>query len=172
MFSRDFICRSLAVGAVAAALAAGPAAWAKDVTIGVWAGGTGDPDHYRMDAIKIAAEQLQREAALAGTTVKITVEGRAFPDWDSFKQAFTLAAQSGTGPNIIVTGHEDIATYSQAGLIRPIEEYADFDAWPLSDLYPNLVDIAKLNGTIYGVPQDAESRPLVAWIPHLKKLGW
>jgi inositol-phosphate transport system substrate-binding protein len=172
MFARQFIRSGLAAAALVMTLAAAPSALAKDFTLSVWAGGSSAPDHYRIDALKIAAEQLQREAALVGEDLKITIDGRAFSGWDEFKQAFTLAAQSGTGPNILVTGHEDIATYSQAGLIRPIEDYVDFDAWPLSDLYPNLVTIATLNGTIYGVPQDAESRPFFAWIPYLKKIGW
>ncbi|MBB5752258.1 ABC transporter substrate-binding protein [Prosthecomicrobium pneumaticum] len=172
MLKRPLLRGGLAAAALVAALGAAPVAFAKDVTVSVWAGGTSEPDHYRIDAIKIAAEQLEREAQIDGEDLKITVEGRAFNGWDEFKQAFTLAAQSGTGPNILVTGHEDIATWSQSGLIRPIENYVDFDAWPLSDLYPNLVDIASLNGTIYGVPQDAESRPFFAWIPHLKQIGW
>ena len=50
---------------VAAAILASTSvlAFAKDVTISVWAGGTGPNDNYRLDAIDIAADILEREAA-------------------------------------------------------------------------------------------------------------
>ena len=46
-------------------------AFAKDVTISVWAGGTGPNDVYRLDAIEIAAQQLQRQAALKGEDLSL-----------------------------------------------------------------------------------------------------
>jgi inositol-phosphate transport system substrate-binding protein len=170
--------RRLAVAAFAlAAVGAGAPALAKDFavkdfTITVWSGGTSDPEHYRVDNIKLAAEQLQREAQAEGKDLKIKVDARVFNDWDSFKQAFTLAAQSKTGPNIVVSGHEDIAAWSQAGLLRPVEELVDMDSWPLNAIFPNLTASAKFNNVTYGLPQDAEARPLFAWIPHLKAIGW
>ena len=163
--------RRMVVTAVALAGIAAPA-FAKDFAITIWSGGTSDPEHYRIDNIKLAAEQLQREAQAEGKELKIKIEGRVFNDWDSFKQAFTLAAQSNTGPNIVVTGHEDIAAWSQAGLLRPVEDLVDFDSWPINDIFPNLMNSAKFNGVTYGIPQDAEARPLFAWIPHLKAIGW
>src|SRR5437016_6046182 len=45
------------VGAGAPALAKDFAV--KDFTITVWSGSTSDPEHYRVDNIKLAAEQLQ-----------------------------------------------------------------------------------------------------------------
>jgi inositol-phosphate transport system substrate-binding protein len=163
--------RWIGVAAVVLSGVAAPA-FAKDFEITVWSGGTSDPEHYRIDNIKLAAEQLQREAQAEGKVLKIKIEGRVFNDWDSFKQAFTLAAQSKTGPNIVVTGHEDIAAWSQAGLLRPAEDLVDFDSWPINAIFPNLMNSAKFNGVTYGIPQDAEARPLFAWIPHLKAIGW
>ncbi|MBY5361478.1 extracellular solute-binding protein [Rhizobium leguminosarum] len=160
--------------AVAAAILASTSAiaLAKDVHISVWAGGTGPNDVYRLDAIEIAAQQLQREAALKGEDLKITVEKKPYSAWEDFKQALTLAAEAKTAPNIIVSGHEDIAPWSQAGLIVPIEDYVDLDSWPLSDIYENLLKIASYNGTVYGVPQDAESRPMFFWKPYMKAIGY
>jgi inositol-phosphate transport system substrate-binding protein len=88
--------RRMALTAVALAGIAAPA-FGKDFAITVWSGGTSDPEHYRIDNIKLAAEQLQREAEAEGKDLKIKIDGRVFNDWDSFKQAFTLAAQSNTG---------------------------------------------------------------------------
>ncbi len=162
--------RALAVAAMLAVSAG--AASAKDVTITVWAGGTGPTDAYRLDAIEIAAGLLTREAALQGEALTIKVEKRAYPGWDDFKQALTLSAEAGTAPDIVASGHEDIAPWAQSGLIVPIESYIDLDSWPINDIYPNLMQIASYGGVLYGLPQDAESRPFFFWRPHLKAIGY
>lgn len=152
--------------------ASASAIFAKEVTISAWAGGTGPNDQYRLDAIEIAADFFEREAAIRGEDLNITVEKTPYSSWDDFKQAVTLSAEAGNAPNIVVTGHEDIAPWSQSGLIVPIEDYVDFDAWPLNDIYPNLIDIASYGGITYGVPQDAEARPFFFWKPHMKAIGY
>jgi len=148
-------------------------ALAEDVTITVWAGGSNDLDAYRIDAIELAAEMLQREAAIEGRELNITVEGkRDFGGWEEFKQGVTLAAEAGTAPNIVVTSHLDIAPWSQAGYIVPAEDYLDLDAWPLNDIYPNLMEIASYNGIQWGLPQDAESRPFFFWKDTMRGIGY
>ena len=167
------ISKTLKVAAVTAALAlSSTATFAKDYTISVWSGGTGESENYRVDNIEIAAKELMREAAIRGDDMTIKVEKKAFTTWDDFKQAVTLAAESKTAPNIIVTGHEDIAPWSQSGLIRPIEDYIDLDAWPINQIYPNLINIASFNGQVWGLPQDAESRPFFFFKPHMKAIGY
>jgi inositol-phosphate transport system substrate-binding protein len=159
-----------AIVALAAAAATGAAA--QDVTISVWAGGTSPNDIYRVDAIDIAADLLEREAAIRGETLNITVEKTTYNGWDDFKQALTLSAEAGNAPHIVVSGHEDIAPWSQSGLIVPIEDYVDLDAWPINDIYPNLIEISSYGGTVYGLPQDAESRPFFYWKPHMLAIGY
>lgn len=145
---------------------------AVDMTIVVWSGGSGPNDNYRVDAIDIAADIYEREAAIRGEELNIIVEKKPYPTWDDFKQALTLAAEAGTAPDIVVTGHEDIAPWSQSGLITPIEDFIDLDSWPVNDIYPNLLEIASYGGVLYGLPQDAESRPFFFWIPHMKAIGY
>lgn len=164
------ISRLLGATALGATLATG--AFAQDVTIAVWSGGSGPNDNYRTDAIEMAADILEREAAIRGEELNITVEKTPYNGWDDFKQALTLSAEAGTAPHIVVTGHEDIAPWSQSGLIVPIEDYVDLDSWPLSDIYPNLMEIASYGGIVYGIPQDAESRPFFFWKPHMKAIGY
>ncbi|WP_065375574.1 extracellular solute-binding protein [Ensifer adhaerens] len=160
--------------ALAAALLASTAviASARDVTISVWSGGSGPNDNYRVDAIEIAADLLEREAAIRGEELNITVEKTPYSGWEEFKQALTLAAEAKKAPNIVATGHEDIGPWAQAGLIVPVEDFIDLDSWPISDIYPNLMKIASFNGTVYGIPQDAESRPFFFWKPHMKAIGY
>ncbi|MEP4032405.1 extracellular solute-binding protein [Roseibium polysiphoniae] len=161
-----------AVLALSATVFAGNA-FAKDLTITVWAGGSNDSDVYRLDAIEMAADLLTREWEIRGEDLNITVEKkRDFAGWSEFKQAVTLAAEAGTAPNIVVTSHLDIAPWSQAGLIVPVEDYVDLDAWPLNNIYDNLMEITTYNGVVYGLPQDAESRPFFFWKDTMKKLGY
>lgn len=149
-----------------------PTVQAAEMTIVVWSGGTGANSNYRVDAIEMAADLYQREQAILGNDISITVEKKIYSDWEPFKQAFTLAAESKTAPNIAVTGHEDIAPWAKAGLIRPIEDFVDFDAWPLNDIYENLIETSSYEGVVYAVPQDAESRPFFFWIDHMKAIGY
>ncbi|MEF2070690.1 ABC transporter substrate-binding protein [Consotaella aegiceratis] len=151
-------------------LASGAAA--ETYTIKVWAGGTNENSMYRVDAIEMAADMLQRQAAAQGEDLQITAEKQNWTGWDDFKQALTLAAESGNAPNIIVSGHEDIGPWSASSLLRPIEDYVDFDSWPLNQIYPNLIEIAQYNGQIWGIPQDAEARVFFYSKPALKAIGW
>lgn len=148
-------------------------AMAEDISITVWAGGSNDSDSYRIEAIEMAADILEREAAILGEELNITVDGRRdFSGWDEFKQGVTLGAEAGTAPSIVVTSHLDIAPWSQAGYIVAVEDYVDLDAWPLSNVYPNLMEIASAGGTQWGVPQDAESRPFFFWRETLNQIGY
>ena len=161
----------LAAAALTASLAAGTAP-AADMTITVWAGGSNASDVYRVDAIEMAADILAREAEIRGESINVTVDKKLYDGWDDFKQAVTLAAESGNAPHIVVTGHEDIAPWANAGIIRKIEDLIDMDAWPVNDIFPNLIEISSYEGAVYGLPQDAESRPFFVWIPHMKAIGY
>jgi len=146
---------------------------AEEITISVWAGGSNDSDSYRIEAIEIAAAMLEREYAIMGEELSITVEGkRDFGGWAEFKQAVTLAAEAGTAPNIVVTSHLDIAPWSAAGYIVPMEDYVDLDAWPINDIYPNLMEISAFGDVQWALPQDAESRPFFFWKETMKAIGY
>ncbi|MEM7737719.1 MAG: extracellular solute-binding protein [Deinococcota bacterium] len=157
---------------VLVALAVGFGFAQQEVTIEVWAGGSNDNDHYRVDAIEMAADILEREMSIMGQEIDITVTGQLYSGWDEFKQAFTLAAEAGEAPHIVVTSHADIAPWAQAGYIRPVEDYLDLGSWPLNNVYDNLWPISSFDGTVYAVPQDAESRPFFFWIPHMRAIGY
>jgi inositol-phosphate transport system substrate-binding protein len=92
-------------------------------------------------------------------------------DWGDYRQGFVLASDAGTAPDIMLTGHEDIGTWAPAGIILPLDdliaEHAEFD-----DVVEALWDSQRLEGVTYGVPQDAEARPLVYSKLLLRDLGW
>lgn len=144
---------------------------AADYTISVWAN-AGSRENYRIDAIKLAADLLEQEYAVRGEELNITIEGKTFTQWAEFKQGVTLAAEAGDAPNIVVSGHEDIAPWSQSGLIVPIEDYLDIDAWPINSIFENLMEIASFQDQVWGIPQDAESRPFFFWKDHMNAIGY
>ena len=146
-------------------------AFAQEYTINVWTIEGGN-DNYRHEAIEIAADLLEREHVVLGKDLTINIVAKQFSDWAPYKQAITLAAEAGTAPHIVTAGHEDIAAWSQSGLIVPIEDYIDLDSWPVNDIYPNLLQISSFNGQLWGLPQDAESRPFFMWRDHMKAIGY
>lgn len=161
--------------ALAAILFALPIAQAKEVEIIVWAPANAN-ERYRVQGVILAANILNEEFKIEGRDIKVkvaqvkTFEGAT--TWQELKKSFALAVEAGKGPHIIVGGHEDISVWGSAGLIHPIEEVLDLEQWPFNDVYPNLWPIMSWNGQIWAVPQDAESRPFYAWIPHLKAIGY
>ena len=146
----------------------------REVEILVWANADRN-ERYRTEGVVLAAHVLNEELKIEGRPVRVTVKAQSWSgkrSWDQLKQAFTLAIEAGQGPHLIVAGHEDIPVWGKAGLLRPAEDLVDLEAYPFNDVFPNLWPIMSWNGQVWGVPQDAESRPLFAWIPHLKAIGY
>jgi inositol-phosphate transport system substrate-binding protein len=92
-------------------------------------------------------------------------------DWGDYKTEFELASQAGEAPDIIVSGHEDIGTWSASGIITDVTDmlgnYPEFD-----DVITSLWASTELDGRRYGVPQDAEARPMYYRKDLLAELGW
>ena len=94
-------------------------------------------------------------------------------DWGDYKTEFELASDAGEAPDIIVSGHEHIGDWATAGYLVDISEqvnsgdFAEFD-----DVIDSLWESTMLNGSIWGVPQDAEARPLYYSKILLQELGW
>ncbi len=92
-------------------------------------------------------------------------------DWGDYKNEFVLASDAGEAPDIIVSGHEDIGAWATSGIILDVTDklgtYSEFD-----DVIENLWTSTELNGRRWGVPQDAEARPMYVRTDLLAALGW
>ena len=92
-------------------------------------------------------------------------------DWGDYKTEFELASQAGEAPDIMVSGHEDVGAWATSGIIvdltDQIGDFAEFD-----DVIPSLWASTELDGKRYGVPQDAEARPMYYRKDLLAELGW
>ncbi len=147
----------------------------KVVEITVWAEGN-KLEHMRADAAYEAARKLNEELKKEGKDVKIVV--KAYLDsssWGNYKKKFTLAAAAGKAPDIVLSGHEDIAVWAHNGYIIPIAKNVS----EVKKLAPEFADVidslwkpCQWHGKVWAVPQDTEVRPLFFSKTKLKELGW
>jgi len=92
-------------------------------------------------------------------------------DWGDLVTEFVLATDAGEAPDIWLTGHEFIGAQAEGGRIMPLDDMIG-DHPEFANLIDNLWDCVKFKGKIWGIPQDAEARPLYWNKPLLRKLGW
>jgi len=140
-----------------------PAAEKRAVTLDVWAEAN-DVEHWRADGPAKAAADV--------TDFDLTVEPlNDDAGWADYKKKFTLAADAGEGPDIVLSGHEDVPVWANAGYIVDFEfcrdKYPEFD-----DVIDSLWDSVTWQGKLWGVPQDTEARPMFYNKTKLKELGW
>jgi len=92
-------------------------------------------------------------------------------DWGDYKTEFELASRAGKAPDIICSGHEHIGDWAPAGYLTDVTDmignYPEFD-----DVIDSLGKATEWNGKRWGVPQDAEARPLYFNKDKLRELGW
>jgi inositol-phosphate transport system substrate-binding protein len=92
------------------------------------------------------------------------------PDAGDYVTEFELASSAGDAPDIIAAAHVNIGTWGASGIITDLTDllvYPEFD-----DIVPSLWASTELDGRRYGVPQDAEARPLYFRKDLLAELGW
>ena len=147
----------------------------RTLTIGVWTR-EGDTNHWRADVAVEAAEDLNAQLKAEGSNITVVAEPYIDGgDWGGFKKKYALAADSGKAPLIIISGHEDIATWGAAGYIEPlassISEIKSFSD-EFNDVKDNLWKSASWQGKIWGIPQDTEARPMYFNKTLLKEMGW
>ena len=91
--------------------------------------------------------------------------------WGDYKQEFVLAAEAGQAPDIILSGHEDIGAWGAAGIVIPLDDLIPMHA-EFEDVVTALWASQMLGGVTYGIPQDAEARPIFYSKVLLADLGW
>lgn len=143
--------------APADAAASGP------VEIAVWAQAN-NVEHWRADGPAQAAADV--------TDFDVTVNPTNDDSgWGDYKKKFTLAADAGEAPAIVLSGHEDVAVWANAGYITDFgfckDKYPEF-----ADVIDSLWASVTWHGQIWGVPQDTEARPMFYNKKKLAELGW
>ena len=113
--------------------------------------------------------QSQVEAAL-GKKLELTLI-QDDKDWGEYKNEFVLASEAGEAPDIILSGHEDIGAWAPAGYIIPLDDMISSHP-EFTDVVGKLWESQKWDGKTWGVPQDAEARPIFFSKLLLSDLGW
>lgn len=148
-----------------------PPAAAKEVKLVVWAQ-SGSTETLRAENAVPAAQALNKALEQAGKGIKVVVE--AVPDsagWADYKKKFTMAADAGQAPDIVLSGHEDCATWADPGYIVPLDDCIKSQK-EFEDVIPGLWNSTVYKGKRWAVPQDTEARPMFFSITKLKALGW
>lgn len=122
---------------------------------------------FRCDNFAAVEEQVEAEL---GIQLDLTII-QDDKDWGEYKNEFVLASEAGEAPDIILSGHEDIGAWAPAGYIIPLDglitEHDEF-----ADIVPALMESQVWDGQTWGVPQDAEARPIFYSKLLLADLGW
>lgn len=132
------------------------------IVIKAWTVGPDDPSITRKLNLEAAVERLNKYLAVVGADVRVKIEATFNTvSWDDYKRSNLLALQSGDPAkiaDIIITGHEDIGPYAEAGYIVPLDEYIAKYPEVYEDFFPALWDSCRYKGQIWGIPQDTEAR--------------
>lgn len=92
-------------------------------------------------------------------------------EWGPYVTEFVLGYGAGESPDIWLTGHEYIGTQAEAGRIIALDGI--IEEFPIFNLvFDTLWDSTMYKDKTWGVPQDAEARPLYWNKSLLKQIGW
>jgi len=128
---------------------------------------TNGGEGWRCDNFSQVEEQVEKSL---GIQLDLTLI-QDNKDWGEYKNEFVLATEASEGPDIILSGHEDIGAWAPAGYILSLDD--KLEAHPeFGDIVPALWASQTWNGKIWGIPQDAEARPIFYSKPLLADLGW
>lgn len=86
-------------------------------------------------------------------------------------QKILTAAASKSLPDLLWLGRTDLISYAARGIIRPLDDLAQRDGFPLTRLYDAAVDESRYNGKLYGIPQFHTARALYVNLDALKEAG-
>ena len=129
-------------------------------------------EDWRGNNFLIAVQDLNADLEAVGDPRRVEIE--VIQDnlgWGEYKTEFVLGYGAGEAPDIWLTGHEDIGVHAEAGRIIALDELLkEFPIFKI--VFDTLWDCTMYKGEIWGVPQDAEARPLYWNKSLLKKLGW
>jgi inositol-phosphate transport system substrate-binding protein len=142
------------------------------VALTAWTIGPDAPSFHRRDNLIEAAATLNADLEAEGSNqrVQVTASFESGGQWADFKQKFTLAAEAGDAPDIILAGHEDMAPWAAAGYVIALDDL--LQRHPIDDVIDVLWNAMELQGVTYAVPQDTEARPMYYRKDLLAELGW
>eukprot|EP00362_Geleiidae_sp_MMETSP1317_P001390 CAMPEP_0201283364 /NCGR_PEP_ID=MMETSP1317-20130820/8361_1 /ASSEMBLY_ACC=CAM_ASM_000770 /TAXON_ID=187299 /ORGANISM="Undescribed Undescribed, Strain Undescribed" /LENGTH=436 /DNA_ID=CAMNT_0047599371 /DNA_START=267 /DNA_END=1577 /DNA_ORIENTATION=- len=148
---------------------------AKEVTLSVWTRAA-ETEKWRGLAAVEAAKDLNAELKREGKDITVKIDlAQSNPSWGDYKKKFTMACEAGKGPDIVLSGHEDVPIFGGTGKVVPIANSVSQIkgmAKEFDDVIEGLWSMAMWKGKIWAIPQDTECRPMYYSKSKLKELGW
>lgn len=129
-------------------------------------------EDWRCNNILFAVSEVNADLEAKGDNRRVQVETvQDNLGWGDLVTEYTLAFDAGEAPDIWLTGHEFIGAQAEAGRLIPLDDMLG-DYPEFANVVDKLWDSVEYKGQIWGIPQDAEARPLYWSKPLLKELGW
>lgn len=126
----------------------------------------------RCNNLESAVDSANAELESAGDNRRIALE--TIQDdlgWGEYKTEFELSSEAGEAPDIIASSHVHIGDWVPAGYLADITTLID-EYGQLDDVIDTLWGAVEFEGKRWGVPQDAEARPIFYSKILLRQLGW
>ena len=121
----------------------------------------GDPNSVmRVYAIVEAAYRLNKILEKNGVDLKIEVRPVFERGGSPKAEDILLAYQQGTNPDIVALSYIEIPVLAENGAILDITSWVEKYSSLWQDFYRALQDAVRYKGSIWGLPQDTEARPL------------
>jgi multiple sugar transport system substrate-binding protein len=132
-------------GAAATAVPAGGAATGEQVTVtwGFW----GSPEE------KASHEKVAAEFMKANPNIKIEIWHQPWDDYFTKLKTLWASGDSAQIPDVLFLW--PTPSYAATGVLEDLGPYIEKSNYDLNDYWPNLLESAKLDGKVYGLPRDS-----------------
>lgn len=116
-------------------------------------------------------ESRQMVTEFEGTNSNIKVD-LVITDWDTYKSKVTTAISANNAPELSTVLTTDVAPFTKLGLAAPLNDYAAKENIDLADFIKPALDIATVDGKIYGLPFRHDGSGMYYNVDLLKNAGY
>lgn len=129
----------------------------------------------RLENLISAAEKLNYQLSDEGKNIQVNIEANSFNylsggGWEGYRKLFISQFSKSEGPDIYITGHENIGWLAKGNYIINLDELKNSKAY--SDVFGTLWNSIIWKGHVWGALQDAEVANVFVNVKKLEQLGW
>lgn len=136
-----------------------PSTTTENVTIQWWTPNWDEPESRQM--------ATEFETANAGIKVNLVIT-----DWDTYKSKITTAISANNAPELNTVLTTDVGPFAKLGFAAQLNDYAAKENIDLEDFIKPALDIATVDGKIYGLPFRHDGSGMYYNVDLLKAAGY
>lgn len=91
--------------------------------------------------------------------IEVVVEHTPWNDYHTRLATQIAAGDQASVPDVFFLA-QDFGRYAESGVLEPLDSYIASSSYDLSDYWPNIIENATVNGSIYGLQRDLDMRLL------------